>query len=171
MMEPDRGHHPEKAMAGGVFRLPSKLAICHALPKPAAKPVRHFLRHLSGESSCFPGKTANRNDPTRGAKLWLKVAARDRTKPQSDESRSAAWSFDGHAVLTVRGPATSCEQSVSRILSRFLSRLQKRTLAGSQGISPALPRIFTSTFQLGWLGRRQWLWYAGVERLPALPRV
>ena len=36
--------------------------------------------------------------------LFLKVAARDRTEPQSDASRSAAWSFDGEAILLMRRP-------------------------------------------------------------------
>ena len=59
--------------------------------------------------------------------LWplLKVAAPDRNRPQDDASRSAAWSFDGDAVLTVRCAEESqscasvpCSQALGRALVR-----------------------------------------------------
>jgi len=97
---------------------------CQPLPPPA---LRRFLRHLVEGSRYLPSK--QRFGTILLGELWpfLKVAARGRTKPQSDASRSAAWSFDGDAVLTVRGPAGSCEQRVRR----FLRRGQKRARTGS----------------------------------------
>jgi len=117
---------------GGVIANDCSIPVCHVLPAPATSALRRFLRHfLAKPRDCLA-------KPQIGTillgELWpfLKVAAGARTKPQSDASRSAAWSFDWHAVLTVRGPAGSCEQRVSRILRRFLRRLQKRTPTESQ---------------------------------------
>jgi hypothetical protein len=117
-------------MGGGVFEGQLVQAICHAPPPPAADSVHHLLHHQPAGDAIFPMKTLSRNHPTRGATALF---ARASTKPQDDASRSAAWSFDGDAIFSVRLPATSYGHGVRRIVSRNLSQPQKRTLTGSQG--------------------------------------
>jgi hypothetical protein len=101
------------------------LGRCDLLRPPAKFRLRRILRRLPPRTIVFPQKNQIVRCPTRGA---LALFARASTKPQDDASPSAAWSFHRDAVLTVRGPAGSCEQRVSR----FVSRLQKRTLTGWQ---------------------------------------
>ena len=113
---------------GGVIANDGSIPVCHVLPAPATSALRRFLRHLFGGTPILSGKTTNRNHPTRGALAFLKVAASARPKPRGVASRSAAWSCRCAGATPcdlLRAESESDSESL-------LSRLQKRTLTGSQ---------------------------------------
>ena len=95
--------------------------------------LRRILRRLPAVTLVFPKNNPVVRCPTRGVRLFLKVAARARTRPQDDASPSAACVFGTGRIFRcdlLRPPASN---NCVGFCVAFCVASSKRTLNGPRG--------------------------------------